>query len=214
MPSSGRTSKPRVETLRSSCDSCYVSKIKCSKSRPLCSRCLVCGTNCTYSPSGRSGRRKKTEDINIVPNDDYPEQIGDEASSYHTNEALHTVPKHNMSSQNTSAPANYSSPATYVPRSSQPEYIDPLLLMNTEVTYQSWAADPSDASALAWWPTTSTSTTTSTSYNGSIHSPSTSTTLTDQDIVWEHSYSSAAPVYHQPNGHQPNTQNAWSDAWL
>src|SRR4051812_42752017 len=49
------------EKLRTSCDSCHLSKVKCSKSRPLCSRCLICGTDCTYSPSARVGRKSKLE---------------------------------------------------------------------------------------------------------------------------------------------------------
>lgn len=61
MSQSQRSSKSQPEKLRSSCDSCHLSKVKCSKSRPLCSRCLVCGTDCTYSPSARVGRKRKGE---------------------------------------------------------------------------------------------------------------------------------------------------------
>lgn len=50
----------RTDKLRASCDACYLAKVKCSKSRPLCQRCLVSGTNCAYSPSARFKRGPKT----------------------------------------------------------------------------------------------------------------------------------------------------------
>jgi hypothetical protein len=49
----------RTDKLRASCDACYLAKVKCSKSRPLCQRCLVSGTNCAYSPSARFKRGPK-----------------------------------------------------------------------------------------------------------------------------------------------------------
>jgi hypothetical protein len=49
-------SKPRHSGLRASCDSCFHAKVKCSKARPICSRCLTCGSDCKYSPSSRAGR--------------------------------------------------------------------------------------------------------------------------------------------------------------
>jgi hypothetical protein len=42
-------SKPR---LRTTCDGCFLAKVKCSKARPVCSRCLIVGLFCKYSPSG------------------------------------------------------------------------------------------------------------------------------------------------------------------
>ena len=45
--------------LRESCDSCLAAKVKCSKSRPLCSRCLANGAPCDYSPSSRAGKRNR-----------------------------------------------------------------------------------------------------------------------------------------------------------
>lgn len=45
--------------LRASCDGCYLTKVKCNKSRPMCSRCLTYGVDCVYSPSSRSGRTKR-----------------------------------------------------------------------------------------------------------------------------------------------------------
>jgi hypothetical protein len=52
----------RTDKLRASCDACYLAKVKCSKSRPLCQRCLVSGTNCSYSPSARFKRSPKTSE--------------------------------------------------------------------------------------------------------------------------------------------------------
>lgn len=45
--------------LRESCDSCLIAKVKCSKARPLCGRCLANGAPCAYSPSSRSGKRNR-----------------------------------------------------------------------------------------------------------------------------------------------------------
>ncbi|KAN0099837.1 hypothetical protein V8E51_013612 [Hyaloscypha variabilis] len=53
--SSSHSQNPR---LRASCDTCFLAKIKCSKARPMCSRCLAFGTECNYSPSSRAGKPK------------------------------------------------------------------------------------------------------------------------------------------------------------
>ncbi|KAL8783769.1 MAG: hypothetical protein Q9213_004385 [Squamulea squamosa] len=50
---------PKPVKLRESCDSCLVAKVKCSKGRPLCSRCLQNGAECGYSPSSRAGRKNR-----------------------------------------------------------------------------------------------------------------------------------------------------------
>ncbi|KAL7623343.1 hypothetical protein AAE478_007024 [Parahypoxylon ruwenzoriense] len=55
MASSTKTRQPR---LRASCDGCFLAKVKCSKARPICSRCLACGIECRYSPSSRAGKPK------------------------------------------------------------------------------------------------------------------------------------------------------------
>ncbi|KAM0809082.1 hypothetical protein AB5N19_09425 [Seiridium cardinale] len=55
MSSSNKSRQPR---LRASCDGCFLAKVKCSKARPICSRCLACGIECRYSPSSRSGKPK------------------------------------------------------------------------------------------------------------------------------------------------------------
>lgn len=50
---------PKPVKLRESCDSCLIAKVKCSKARPLCGRCLANGAPCAYSPSSRSGKRNR-----------------------------------------------------------------------------------------------------------------------------------------------------------
>lgn len=52
------SSKDRQPRLRASCDGCFLAKVKCSKARPICSRCLACGIDCRYSPSSRAGKPK------------------------------------------------------------------------------------------------------------------------------------------------------------
>ena len=58
----GNRSEPppaKIPKLRESCDSCLIAKVKCSKARPLCGRCLANGAPCNYSPSSRSGKRNR-----------------------------------------------------------------------------------------------------------------------------------------------------------
>lgn len=50
---------PKMAKLRESCDSCLLAKVKCSKTRPICGRCLANGANCAYSPSSRAGRKHR-----------------------------------------------------------------------------------------------------------------------------------------------------------
>src|SRR6185437_5570380 len=50
--------KQRQPKLRQSCDGCFLAKVKCSKARPICSRCLSVGLDCRYSPSSRAGKVK------------------------------------------------------------------------------------------------------------------------------------------------------------
>ncbi|KAK4694845.1 hypothetical protein P7C71_g2802, partial [Lecanoromycetidae sp. Uapishka_2] len=61
MPDQSEPTTTPVKTpkLRESCDSCLIAKVKCSKSRPLCGRCLGNGAPCNYSPSSRSGKRNR-----------------------------------------------------------------------------------------------------------------------------------------------------------
>ncbi|GAB1313852.1 hypothetical protein MFIFM68171_04062 [Madurella fahalii] len=62
------TSKPRQPRLRASCDGCFIAKVKCSKARPICSRCLTCGIECRYSPSSRAGKPKSDASASSNPN--------------------------------------------------------------------------------------------------------------------------------------------------
>ena len=55
------SAKPRQPRLRASCDGCFLAKVKCSKARPICSRCLACGIECRYSPSSRAGKPKSAD---------------------------------------------------------------------------------------------------------------------------------------------------------
>lgn len=61
MPDQSGSQQPlaRPVKLRESCDSCLLAKVKCSKARPLCSRCLSNGAPCDYSPSSRAGKRNR-----------------------------------------------------------------------------------------------------------------------------------------------------------
>jgi hypothetical protein len=51
-------SGPRKK-LRESCNSCAVSKVKCSRDQPTCKRCEDRGIFCLFSPSRRSGKRRR-----------------------------------------------------------------------------------------------------------------------------------------------------------
>lgn len=53
--------KIRQPRLRASCDGCFLAKVKCSKARPICSRCLTNGIECRYSPSSRAGKPKASD---------------------------------------------------------------------------------------------------------------------------------------------------------
>ncbi|TAQ84670.1 hypothetical protein B7494_g7014 [Chlorociboria aeruginascens] len=45
--------------LRESCNNCAISKVKCSKDQPICVRCDDRGIFCHYSPSRRTGKRRR-----------------------------------------------------------------------------------------------------------------------------------------------------------
>ena len=48
------------QKLKDSCNNCAVTKVKCSKDKPVCARCDDRGLACYYGPSYRSGRRSAT----------------------------------------------------------------------------------------------------------------------------------------------------------
>ena len=96
-------SDSQQKKLRASCDGCYLTKIKCNKARPMCSRCLTYGIDCVYSPSSRSGRTKKRPDriASKIDNDSgfsssSQEQIHDDISSDPSSPFLY-IPQINLS---------------------------------------------------------------------------------------------------------------------
>ncbi|KAJ5618466.1 Aflatoxin biosynthesis regulatory protein [Penicillium herquei] len=57
MPPAGVPLVPGRPKLRDSCNACAVSKVKCSREKPTCSRCMRRGSNCEYLVTRRAGRR-------------------------------------------------------------------------------------------------------------------------------------------------------------
>lgn len=53
----GRTTPPAAPKLRDSCHACAVSKLKCFKEKPTCSRCARRGITCEYVATKRAGRK-------------------------------------------------------------------------------------------------------------------------------------------------------------
>ena len=50
---------PKNPKLRASCDGCFLSKVKCTKELPSCSRCSSHRLVCRYSPSQRAGKPRR-----------------------------------------------------------------------------------------------------------------------------------------------------------
>ncbi|MCJ1479888.1 hypothetical protein MMC06_000042 [Schaereria dolodes] len=48
--------------LRESCDACHLAKVKCTKTRTDCARCVASGIKCAYSPSARTGKPRGAKD--------------------------------------------------------------------------------------------------------------------------------------------------------
>ena len=69
-PSSWHKSEP--QKLRASCDGCYISKVKCSKETPACSRCAAHGIPCKYSPSQRMGKPRRLQSNAVEPDFQFP----------------------------------------------------------------------------------------------------------------------------------------------
>ncbi|KAL9638742.1 MAG: hypothetical protein Q9164_001359 [Protoblastenia rupestris] len=46
----------KEEKLRSTCDSCGASKVKCDRQKPRCGRCISLGSDCIYGHSRRKGK--------------------------------------------------------------------------------------------------------------------------------------------------------------
>ncbi|KAL5332958.1 hypothetical protein BJX70DRAFT_392568 [Aspergillus crustosus] len=55
------TARHEGPPVRNSCGNCNQSKVKCSKERPNCRRCLARNTPCTYAVSMRGVKRTRTE---------------------------------------------------------------------------------------------------------------------------------------------------------
>lgn len=75
--------KPRREKLRSSCDGCASSKVRCEKQQPSCSRCQQLSQVCIYGRSRRRGKpvsRQQQAPILLE---------GSIHTSWDSNEALH-----------------------------------------------------------------------------------------------------------------------------
>ncbi|KAK3291284.1 uncharacterized protein B0H64DRAFT_45474 [Chaetomium fimeti] len=60
-PPARRSSGGTSSKLRDSCHTCAVSKVKCPKEKPTCSRCESRGTPCQYFLTKRPGRRRESE---------------------------------------------------------------------------------------------------------------------------------------------------------
>lgn len=60
-PGASTSKLPKTDSrrLRASCDGCYLSKIKCTKETPTCTRCSNHGVVCKYSPSQRVGKPRR-----------------------------------------------------------------------------------------------------------------------------------------------------------
>lgn len=57
---SGMSSAATTSKLRDSCHACAMSKVKCPKEKPVCSRCKTRGTACQYFFTKRPGRRRES----------------------------------------------------------------------------------------------------------------------------------------------------------
>ena len=58
------------EKLRSTCDSCALSKVRCNKQKPVCRRCMTSKLDCVYGQSQRKGKpaSKRSRPTNQLPN--------------------------------------------------------------------------------------------------------------------------------------------------
>ncbi|KAL6717310.1 hypothetical protein ACLMJK_005225 [Lecanora helva] len=53
------TTQSQQPKLRLSCDACAAAKVKCSKERPRCERCVLNDTSCVYGPSMKHGKPER-----------------------------------------------------------------------------------------------------------------------------------------------------------
>jgi Aflatoxin regulatory protein/Fungal Zn(2)-Cys(6) binuclear cluster domain len=64
MPDVNRSSGPTSSRLRDSCHNCALSKVKCPREKPSCSRCKTRGITCQYFVVKRPGRRRMSTSPN------------------------------------------------------------------------------------------------------------------------------------------------------
>ena len=58
-PQTQRMLGQRPPKIRTSCDSCATAKVRCSKERPRCERCIECNFSCVYGLSMKHGKGSK-----------------------------------------------------------------------------------------------------------------------------------------------------------
>lgn len=112
---------PKTTKLRESCDSCLVAKVKCSKTRPVCGRCLANGATCGYSPSSRAGRKHRnitaTESAKIPARYPKARVTVQEASRDSPPRARIPYSTHELESRE-----NFGAPSTYTPDRPSPRH--------------------------------------------------------------------------------------------
>lgn len=78
--STGQTKQSRSdslnEKLRSTCDCCASSKVRCNKQKPSCQRCKFLKLDCVYGPSRRKGRPGSNQSKNMSPRPDQLRSAG------------------------------------------------------------------------------------------------------------------------------------------
>ncbi|KAI1306836.1 hypothetical protein F5Y03DRAFT_394273 [Xylaria venustula] len=88
---------------RQSCDKCQVSKVRCSRDKPICKRCTQRRFGCVYSPSKRTGRpRKRKTDIGEV---NVAEDVAEEGNDSSSGSA---TTNHDVSTAATATPCEHS----------------------------------------------------------------------------------------------------------
>ena len=104
------TSALTIKKLRSACDRCHQSKMKCSGGMP-CTSCFGCGEDCCYSVSNRSGRpkgaknKRNQEQIGTAQQEDFP--------SLFVKSATHSSKPSQQFSQQVQQPPMPLTPSTY-----------------------------------------------------------------------------------------------------
>lgn len=75
-------SPPSGVQLRDSCEFCAASKVRCSKEKPTCNRCVGRGISCQYSVKQRTGRKfRRRDSTNDTVEDAAPSQTITSSSS-------------------------------------------------------------------------------------------------------------------------------------